>query len=133
MRLADVLLKRGVKVFDISFWRSTPTEQLHRLGRQVHYPPVVDVLDPYILLAHQGMVEDLFMQDMRLCCKEVLRNASFESYEHVLTNTDKRVIQVNYRATSSDQVHPNLAEYLVGCKSLYHYNILRACWFCFMT
>lgn len=115
MRLADPLLQRGVKVFDISFWRSTSTEQLHRLGREVHYPPVIDVLDPCILLAHQGMVEDLFMDDMRLRGKEVIRNVSFESYDQLPTNIGQSSLQVNYKGADSDDIQPILAEFLVGC------------------
>lgn len=121
MRLADPLLQRGVKVFDIAFWRSTPTEKLHRLGREVHYPPVIDVLDPCILLAHQGMVEDLFMDDMRLRGKEVLRNVAFDSYEQLSTQIDKSTLQVNYKALGSDEIQPLLAEYLIGCKLLPRY------------
>ncbi|KGQ11766.1 Phenol 2-monooxygenase [Beauveria bassiana D1-5] len=115
MRLADTLLQRGVKVYDISFWRSTPTEKLHRLGREVHYPPVIDVLDPCILLAHQGMVEDLFMDDMRLRNKEVLRNVSFESYEQLPTRVGNSSLQVNYKGVGNDESQPLLAQYLVGC------------------
>ncbi len=33
MRLADPLLQRGVRVYEIAFWRSTADEPLHRLGR----------------------------------------------------------------------------------------------------
>lgn len=117
MRLADPLLQRGVKVYDISFWRSTPSEKLHRLGREVHYPPVIDVLDPCILLAHQGMIEDLFMQDMRLHGKEVLRNVSFESYDQIPAKIGNCALQVNYRPAGSDEIQPMLAEYLIGCKS----------------
>lgn len=116
MRLADPLLQRGVKVFDISFWRSTPAEKLHRLGREVHYPPVIDVLDPYILLAHQGMIEDLFMQDMRLRGKEVIRDVSFESYEHVEVKAGKNAVRVNYSGAGADSLQPILTEYLIGCK-----------------
>lgn len=103
-------------MFDISFWRSTPTEKLHRLGREVHYPPVIDVLDPCLLLAHQGMVEDLFMQDMRLRGKEVMRNVSFESYEPIPNKFGECSVQVNYRNAGSDEIQPILAEFLIGCK-----------------
>ncbi|KAJ3495600.1 hypothetical protein NLG97_g3280 [Lecanicillium saksenae] len=115
MRLADPLLQRGVKVFDISFWRSTSNEKLNRLGREIHYPPVIDVLDPCILLAHQGMVEDLFMEDMRLRGKEVLRNVSFDSYEQIPSKVGKCAIQVNYKGQGNDDAQPLLAEYLIGC------------------
>ncbi|PHH66096.1 hypothetical protein CDD82_1591 [Ophiocordyceps australis] len=113
LRLADALLQRGVRVFDISFWRSTPDEPLHRLGREVHYPPVIDVLDPYILLVHQGIVESLFIDDMRKRGKEVRRNTAFDSYD-VLPNKAGQ-LQVNCRTNVTHDKRTVLTQYLVGC------------------
>lgn len=42
---------------------------------------MVDVLEPYILLVHQGMVENLFIDDMKTRGAEVSRNSPFISYE----------------------------------------------------
>lgn len=117
MRLAEPLLRRGVKVFDISFWKSTSQEPLHRLGRETHYPPVIDVLDPYLLLAHQGMVEGLFQEDMRMRGKDIHRNISFDSQEPAMTKLGTDAIQVNCTSTNSGQRHSFLTQYLIGCKS----------------
>lgn len=117
MRLADPLLQRGVKVYDISFWRSTPDEPLHRLGREVHYPPVIDVLDPYILLVHQGMVESLFIEDLKKRGVEVRRNTAFESYSACDNSTGP--LQVNCRANVTQDRKTILTSYLVGCQCSY--------------
>lgn len=114
MRLADTLLSRGVRVFDISFWRSTPEEPLHRLGREVHYPPIIDVLDPYILLVHQGMVEGIFIDDMKKRGKEVRRNMMFESYS--VPDSKMGPLQVNCRTNVTQDKRSVLAQYLIGCK-----------------
>lgn len=114
MRLADPLLQRGVRVYDISFWRSTAEEPLHRLGREVHYPPVIDVLDPYILLVHQGMVESLFIEDMKKRGVEVQRNTAFDSYS-VCDNDKRAPIQINCRMNVNQERKSILAHYLVGC------------------
>jgi hypothetical protein len=113
MRLADPLLQRGVRVYDIAFWRSTAEEPLHRLGREVHYPPVIDVLDPYILLVHQGMVESIFIEDMKKRGIEVRRNTSFDSYS-VLDNK-AGPLQINCRTNVTQDRKTLLAHYLVGC------------------
>jgi 2-polyprenyl-6-methoxyphenol hydroxylase-like FAD-dependent oxidoreductase len=113
MRLADPLLQRGVKVYDISFWRSTADETLHRLGREVHYPPVIDVLDPYILLVHQGMVESLFIEDMRKRGVEVRRNTAFDSYS--VNENQKAPLQINCRTNVTQDKKSILSQYLVGC------------------
>ncbi|KJZ78410.1 hypothetical protein HIM_02448 [Hirsutella minnesotensis 3608] len=113
LRMADTLLQRGVRVFDISFWRSTATEPLHRLGREVHYPPVIDVLDPYILLVHQGIVESLFIEDMHKRGKEVRRNTAFDSYDHVPGKPGH--LQVNCRINVTHDKRSILTQYLVGC------------------
>lgn len=116
LRLADTLLQRGVRVFDISFWRSTADKPLHRLGREIHYPPVIDVLDPYILLVHQGIVERVFIDDMRKRGKEVRRNTAFDSYD--LTAVNSVHLQVNCRTNVNHDKRTVLANYLVGCESL---------------
>ena len=115
MRLADPLLQRGVRVYDIAFWRSTADEPLHRLGREVHYPPVIDVLDPYILLVHQGMVESLFIEDLKKRGVEVRRNTAFDSYS-VCDNTGGP-LQVNCRTNVTQDRRTLLTQYLVGCGS----------------
>ena len=114
MRLADPLLQRGVRVYDISFWRSTPTEQLHRLGREVHYPPVIDVLDPYILLVHQGVVESLFIEDLKKRHVEVRRNTAFDSYN--VPENKNGPLQVNCRANVTQDRRTILTQFLVGCR-----------------
>lgn len=113
MRLADPLLQRGVRVYDIAFWRSTPEEPLHRLGREVHYPPVIDVLDPYILLVHQGMVEALFIEDLKKRGVEVRRNHAFDSYS--VCDSKGGPLQVNCRANVTQDRKTLLTQYLVGC------------------
>lgn len=113
MRLADPLLQRGVRVYDIAFWRATAEEPLHRLGREVHYPPVIDVLDPYILLVHQGMVESLFIEDMRKRGVEVKRNTAFESYS--VRDSPTSPLQVNCRVNVAQERKTILTQYLVGC------------------
>ena len=114
MRLADPLLQRGVRVYDIAFWRSTAEEPLHRLGREVHYPPVIDVLDPYILLVHQGMVEALFIEDLRKRKVEVRRNTAFDSYS--VCENKNAPLQIHCRTNVTQDRKMILAQYLVGCR-----------------
>ncbi|KAL2184169.1 hypothetical protein L209DRAFT_766744 [Thermothelomyces heterothallicus CBS 203.75] len=113
MRLADPLLQRGVRVYDIAFWRSTADEPLHRLGREIHYPPVIDVLDPYLLLVHQGMVESLFIEDLKKRGVEVRRNTAFDSYS--VCEDKAGPLQVNCRTNVTQERRSLLTQYLVGC------------------
>lgn len=113
------MLQRGVRVYDISFWRGTADEPLRRLGREVHYPPVIDVLDPYILLVHQGMVESLFIDDMKKRGVEVKRNCAFESYSACDSLMSKKVgaaLQINTRVNVTQDRRTIMAQYLVGCE-----------------
>ncbi len=116
MRLADPLLQRGVRVYDIAFWRGTTDEPLHRLGREVHYPPVIDVLDPYILLVHQGMVESLFLEDMKKRGVEVRRNTAFESYSVCDSKSGAGPLQINVKTNVNQDRRTLLTQYLVGCE-----------------
>lgn len=113
MNLADDLLKRGVKIYDIAFWSSSSETALRRTGREVHYPPVVDLLDPYILIVHQGMVEDVFLDDLKSRGVEVRRNCRFSSYEQSAGNEEALRITCQDSLTGEDS-YLN-AKFLVGC------------------
>ena len=110
MRLAGPLLEKGVQIHDICFWSSTADSPMRRTSREVHYPPVVDLLDPYILLVHQGMVEEVFLDDLQSRGVEVQRNSEFLSYEH-----EDQQLWVEYEDTQTGDKERITAEYLVGC------------------
>lgn len=118
LRLGQDLLNTGVKVYDICMWRSEKSTDarpnLRRVGREVHYPAdAVDVLHPFILLCHQGMVEGMFVEDMRHSGIEVQRGSKFDtlSYE---TAGDRSSVLAKFGksdGTSADI----MTDYLVGC------------------
>ncbi|CAG8084545.1 unnamed protein product [Penicillium olsonii] len=113
LRLADPLLKNGAKVFDISFWESTADQPMHRTGRKTHYPDhLVGASDPYILLAHQGMVEEVMIDDMESRGVFVTRNARFTSCS-LLDGTNR--LEIQYEDTSANTSRTTKADYLVGC------------------
>ncbi|KNG89312.1 hypothetical protein ANOM_001632 [Aspergillus nomiae NRRL 13137] len=113
MRLADPLLKNGARVYDISFWQSTTDKSLHRTGRQTHYPEnLVGASDPYILLAHQGMVEEVLIDDMEARGVFVMRNSQFTSCSRVAGTGQ---LDVAYEDLVSKTVKTIRADYLVGC------------------
>ncbi|KAF2109386.1 FAD binding domain-containing protein [Lophiotrema nucula] len=113
MRLAEPLLRKGVRIYDIAFWKSTAQKSLHRTGRETHYPPVVDLLEPYILLVHQGMVENIFIEDLRERGVEVVRNTAYTGCEY--TPQKVRPLQV----VCNQDVHQHGktfgTRYIVGC------------------
>ncbi|KAL6703059.1 hypothetical protein ACN47E_010266 [Coniothyrium glycines] len=113
MRLAEPLLRKGVRIYDIAFWKSTADTPLERTGREIHYPPVVDLLDPYILLVHQGMVESLFVDDLQERGTLVTRNTAFDSFEY--TPMSVRPLTVNCRQDVGDTKTSYATNYIVGC------------------
>ncbi|KAK2029136.1 FAD binding domain-containing protein [Colletotrichum zoysiae] len=111
LRLGDELLRDGVRVHDICMWQSSNDASLRRLSRSVHYPAsVVDLLQPYILLCHQGMMEGVFIDDLRKSGVEVQRSHSFQSY---------RALDDGYLQIDCDRAELGptkiISEYLVGC------------------
>jgi len=111
--IADGILRKGAKIYDNSFWNSYPGKKLHRTKRDTHYPPVVDVLEPYILLVHQGMVEDLFLEDMETRGVGVQRLSTFDSYILDENPNAEYPIIAKYKHNGEDKVVR--AKYLVGC------------------
>ncbi|KAI3120009.1 hypothetical protein CBS147326_9660 [Penicillium roqueforti] len=112
LRLADPLLRNGARVYDISFWESTANDSLRRTGRKVHYPEHVGASDPYILLAHQGMVEEVMIDDMEARGVSITRNSKFVSCSPVNGTTQLDII---YEDVTTNTAHKIRANYLVGC------------------
>ncbi|PVI01575.1 hypothetical protein DM02DRAFT_524592 [Periconia macrospinosa] len=113
MRLAEPLVRKGAKIYDIAFWKSTTEKSLHRTGREIHYPPVVDLLDPYILLVHQGMVEGLFEVDLQERGVEVIRNTAFTDFEY--TPEKVRPLTVHCKQNVSHTNKSFGTRYVIGC------------------
>ncbi|KAE8153024.1 FAD binding domain-containing protein [Aspergillus avenaceus] len=113
MRIADSLLKNAARVYDIAFWESTQDEPLKRTGRKTHYPDhLVGAADPYILLAHQGMLEDVMIEDMASRGVSVQRNSRFISCARV-PGTGQ--LDITYEDTQTKSTKTIRTDYLVGC------------------
>lgn len=113
MRIAEPVLRKGVKIFDIAFWNSSAGQKLKRTGRQDHFPPIVDVLEPFILLVHQGMVESLFLDDMKQRGLEVERNCVFETC--TVKEDETYPVEAVYKDKIKNCTKRVRAKYVVGC------------------
>ncbi|KAG9942337.1 phenol 2-monooxygenase, partial [Aureobasidium melanogenum] len=112
MRLADPLLQRGVRIHDICFWSSSREKSLRRTERAEHFPSLVDLLDPYILLVHQGMVEDIFLRDLQTRGVEVTRSSPFIKYRNYGPGI---LLDVFSCSTTTEKERLWQTKYLVGC------------------
>jgi len=109
--LAGPLLQKGARIYDICFWNGTATQPLRRIGREIHYPPgVVDVQDPFILLVHQGMVEDVFLDDLRIRGVEVIRSMPFSRYKETATG-----VEIECLESTTGKPKTFTSRYMVGC------------------
>ncbi|KAM5355163.1 hypothetical protein ACJ41O_001809 [Fusarium nematophilum] len=103
LRLADDLIRVSTKVYDICIWGQGNGEPLRRASREIHYPDdIVDVLDPYILLCHQGMVEGTFIKAMSERGVQVQRSTVFQDYH------------ANEDGTLSDGAHSKVRRAIPG-------------------
>lgn len=119
LRLGQNLLDTGVRVFDICMWRSEIARDcqsaLRRVGREVHYPAsAVDLLHPFILLCHQGMVEGMFVDDLKDSGFHVQRGTKFESFKYGSADGDEDTLQAEVTNTNGTKSTIQ-AKYLVGC------------------
>lgn len=93
---------------------SSAETPLRRTGREIHYPPgVVDVEEPYILLVHQGMIEDIFLKDLRLRGVEVVRSTPFLSYSQ--KKEGNSIVDVECSDLRTGKARSFKTQYLVGC------------------
>lgn len=92
---------------------STATESLKRSRREIHYPKELDVENPFILLVHQGMVEDVFLEDMKTRNVEVTRGLTFEKY---LSDADiNSPLEIIFTENKTGRQKSFRSNYLVGC------------------
>ena len=119
----SAFLVKTSKDTDDVFKNATATEPLRRTGREVHYPSQVDVKDPFILLVHQGMVEDIFIDDMRERGIEVQRSSPFT---HYTAEADiHEPIKAFFQDKKSGSVQSVQTHYLVGCDGA-HSNVRKS-------
>jgi phenol 2-monooxygenase (NADPH) len=74
----------------------------------------VDVLDPFVLLVHQGMIEDVFLEDMKLRGVEVMRSSPLVDYSST-TSPDQSTVEVKYSDINTGKLKAFKTQYLVGC------------------
>lgn len=86
---------------------------LHRTGREVHYPKDVNVKDPYILLVHQGMVEEVLLNDMSQRGVEVSRSSPFITFS--AKSSTAGPLDVSYLNHKTGRPATSKSRYLVGC------------------
>ncbi|KAI9695545.1 MAG: hypothetical protein M1820_008558 [Bogoriella megaspora] len=95
---------------------------LHRTSRETHYPPQLDLKDPFILPVQQGMVEDIFIEDLRERGIEITRSCQFMRYE---TDSSSEEIIAICKNTERGIQSSFKTKYLVGCDGS-HSNVRRS-------
>lgn len=113
--LADKLLQQSVKIYDITMWQSLSSSgesELRRVGREIHYPAfIVDLVDPFVLIGHQGMVEKAFADDLAKRGISVRRCHKLDSVN--LKDDGTMEVQSQFNVTRDLRAFD--ATYLVGC------------------
>ncbi|CZS88201.1 related to 2-polyprenyl-6-methoxyphenol hydroxylase and related FAD-dependent oxidoreductases [Rhynchosporium graminicola] len=119
--LAGPLLQKGARIYEICFWNGTATQPLRRIGRAIHYPPgAVDVQDPFILLVHQGMVEDVFLNDLKIRGVEVIRSMPLSRYRETTTG-----VEIECLDSKTGKPKSFTSRYMVGCDGA-HSNVRKS-------
>jgi phenol 2-monooxygenase len=113
--IGDELMRIGKKIYDVCIWRASSSDPLRRISRETHYPDsIVDLLEPYILIGHQGMIEKIFIDDLQQRGVEVQRSHRFRDCQ-VRQDRPRRPVLVHSVLTSTQDVKAIEADYVVGC------------------
>jgi phenol 2-monooxygenase len=74
----------------------------------------VDTLDPYVLLVHQGIIEDVFLEDLKSRGVEVTRSTTF--VRCTSRNSDKLMKTIWNDAVTGQQGEKTIqSNYVIGC------------------
>ncbi|KAI1844516.1 hypothetical protein JX266_009403 [Neoarthrinium moseri] len=112
--IGNDLMRLGKKIYDICIWRGSDSVSLTRVGRETHYPDgIVDILEPYILIGHQGMIEKAFLDDLHERGVEVARSYQFTGCQLRSQNKTSVLVQSSYGTAREPRSIE--ASYLVGC------------------
>lgn len=66
--------------------------------------------DPFILLVHQGMVEDVFLDDLKIRGVEVVRSMPFSRYKETTTG-----VEIECEDLTTKKPKTFTSQYMVGC------------------
>ncbi|KAF3771113.1 hypothetical protein M406DRAFT_59874 [Cryphonectria parasitica EP155] len=126
--LADELLQQGVRVYDLCLWHAAADDDCPvRVARETHYPAfIVDLVDPFMLVGHQGMVERAFEADLAKRGVSVRRCHRFEGLRLIPNSSSssssgggggrmKTTMEVQSHFNVTREPRAFEATYLVGC------------------
>jgi phenol 2-monooxygenase (NADPH) len=82
----------------------------------------VDTLDPYLLNAHQGFVEDVLLKDMMERGYDVTRDITFVDFQ---PTADTSLIDIICESNETHEKSTFTAKFLVGCDGA-HSNVRRS-------
>jgi phenol 2-monooxygenase (NADPH) len=86
----------------------------------------VDALDPYVLLIHQGMIEDIFLEDLKSRGVEVNRCSTFVKCS---SRNSHKIMKSRWNDTVTGQQKTNTirSNYVIGCDGA-HSNVRKSMW-----
>lgn len=84
---------------------------MRRIGRQVHYArEAVDLLDPYLVLLHQGELEQVLAKDLKERGIRIRRNTAYMDFTYTTG-----LIEAHCKAENQNQRSTMMTEFLIGC------------------
>jgi phenol 2-monooxygenase (NADPH) len=112
--LGEINSFSGISTVLIIGQQSSHQQPLHRISKELQFPSSsLDCLDPYLLLAHQGFVEDVFIKDIMERGVEVQRDLTFVDYQSQPGQNNP--LEVICKVNSSQEKEVLTTRYLVGC------------------
>lgn len=92
-------------------WHAASNTSLQRVARETHYPAfIVDLVDPFVLVGHQGMVERVFVDDLAKRGITVRRSHKLDG-----VSITGDVLEVHTRFNVTRNTRAFETSFLVGC------------------
>lgn len=117
--LRNMGLKRAImahapaRSYEVAFWDSKPAGGgIQRTGNRASCPKFIDARYPFTTLLHQGLIERVFINDLKEHGAEVQRPWTISAFKHDEGQDPKYPVEVNLKSLKSEERETVRARYL---------------------
>ncbi|CAG8971017.1 hypothetical protein HYALB_00009868 [Hymenoscyphus albidus] len=109
----DIMAHKPAKVYEVAFWDPTSARDgIHRTGTWASCPSFIDARYPFTTLLHQGMIERVFIKDLKKYGVEVQRPWTIKGFKTDYEGDSVYPVEVDLQHVDGGKMDKVRAKYL---------------------